>query len=149
MTSAVLMPASAQTVYGFLALLTNHALITGRRLRLEGLTPDGQGARIAIRGPLGIRRTAHTVVTNLKPPHGVGGTATVGRRTVAHVHWRIDHAGAGSRVTLTVTILHAGALDRLLLVLGGRWWLARSFDHAVALLHAALSTEEPRAQMAG
>ena len=148
-TSALLMRAPAHAVYGFLEPLANHALFTGRRLRLEGVSADGLGARIAIRGPLGIRRTAHTKVTNLEPPSRFGGTAAVGRRTMAYVHWGIDRAGAGSRVTLTATIVRAGVLDRLLLALGGKWWLARSFDRAVALLATALAVEEPCAQAAG
>jgi hypothetical protein len=78
------------------------------------------------------------------PPSGFGGTAAVGRRTVAYVHWGIDGAGTGSHVTLTATIVRAGALDRLLLLLGGRWWLARSFDRAVELLAAALSARRPK-----
>jgi hypothetical protein len=148
-TSAVLVSAPAHAVYGFLERLANHALITGGRLRLESVAADGLSARIAMRGPLGIRRTAHTAVTNLKPPSGFGGTAAVGRRTTAYVHWGIDRADTGSRVTLTATIVRAGVLDRLLLGLGGKWWLARSFDRAVALLAAALAAQEPCAQAAG
>lgn len=149
MTSAIWLPASAQAVYGFLEPLANHALITGRRLRLEGVAADGLRARIVIRGPLGIRRTAHTTVTDLRPPSGFGGTAAVGRRTIAYVHWGIAHTGDGSHVTLTATIVRAGVLDRLLLLLGGRWLLARSFDRAVALLASALAAQEPCPRVAG
>jgi hypothetical protein len=152
-TSALLMRAPAHVVYAFLARLPNHGLITGRRLRLESVTADGAGARIAMRGPLGIRRTARTRVTYLHPPCGFGGTAAVGRRTEAYVHWRIERAGTGSLVTLTATILRAGAVDRLLLTLGGRRWLGRSFDRALALLsvamESALDADEPYARMAG
>lgn len=152
-TSTMLMRAPADAVYAFLARLPNHGLITGRRLRLEDVTADGTGARIAMRGPLGIRRTARTRVTDLHPPRGFGGTAAVGRRTEAYVHWSIERARTGSIVTLTATILWAGAMDRLLLTLGGRRWLARSFDRALALLAVAMETTleagEPCARMAG
>lgn len=130
--------APASAVYDFLERLSNHALITGSGLRLEAVATDGKGARIALRGPLGIRRTARTCVTRLRRPRHFGGTAAVGRHTVAYVHWSIDQAGSGAVVTLSATILRAGPLDRLLLVLGGRRWLAHSFERAVILLGAAV-----------
>jgi hypothetical protein len=137
-TASAPVRAPADAVYDFLERLPNHALITGRGLRLEHVAPGGRCARIALRGPLGIRRTARTNVTRLLRPHGLGGTATVGRHTEAEVNWVIDRTPAGSLVTLTATILRAGAMDRLLLAFGGRWWLARSFTHAVALLAVAV-----------
>ncbi|MDN3358086.1 hypothetical protein QWU11_36290 [Actinomadura sp. DC4] len=133
-SSALPVRATANAVYDFLERLPNHALITGDDLRLEGVAPDGMSALISMRGPLGVRRTARTRVTTRHRPWAFGGTAAVGRRTVAYVHWAIERADAGSFVTLTATILRAGALDRLLLTIGGRQWLARSFDRAVALL---------------
>jgi hypothetical protein len=137
-TASAPVHAPVDVVYDFLERLPNHALITGRRLRLEDVSPDGRGARIALRGPLGIRRTARTSVTRLLRPGGFGGTAAVGRHTVAQVHWVIDQAGTGSLVTLTATILRAGAVDRMLLALGGRRWLGRSFQRAVTLLGTAV-----------
>jgi hypothetical protein len=139
-TATAPVSAPARAVYDFLERLPNHALITGSGLRLEGVTADGRGARIALRGPLGIRRTARTCVTRLHRPRHFGGTAQVGRRTVAYVHWTIDHAETGSRVTLTATILRAGPLDRLLLTLGGIRWLTRSFRRAIALLGTAVES---------
>jgi hypothetical protein len=141
-SSALLVRAPAHAVYDFLERLPNHALITGDGLRLEGVAADGMSALISMRGPLGIRRTARTRVTTRHRPWGFGGTAAVGRRTVAYVHWAIDCTDAGSLVALTATILRAGALDRLLLTIGGRQWLARSFDRAVALLGAAVEKAE-------
>jgi len=139
-TATAPMHVPARAVYDFLERLPNHALITGSGLRLEGVAADGRGARIALRGPLGIRRTARTCVTRLHRPRHFGGTAEVGRRTVAYVHWSIDHAETGSLVTLTATILRAGPLDRLLLTLGGRRWLARSFERTIALLGNAVES---------
>ncbi len=130
--------APAIAVFAFLEDLTNHELITGRELRLDGVSADGRGAAITIRGPLGLCRTASTLVTRLEPPSAFGGTAQVGRRTSARVLWRIEEAGAGAHVTLTATVLRAGPLDRLLLRLGGAWLLARGLDDAVRSLAAAL-----------
>ncbi|MGI8333914.1 hypothetical protein ACRYCC_28525 [Actinomadura scrupuli] len=133
-TSGMLMDVPAETVYGFLSRLPNHRSMGGRRFRLESLAEDRLGAKIVIRGPLGIRRTVETTITCLHPARGVGGTAAIGRRTVAHVHWTIDAAGERSRVALTATVLRIGALDRLLLAAGGRRWLARSFHRVLTLL---------------
>jgi hypothetical protein len=131
--------ASARAVYDFLERLPNHALITGGGLRLEGVAADGRGARISMRGPLGLRRTARTRVIVRRGPRAFGGTARVGRHTVAYVHWAIDAAGPdASLVTLSATVLRTGTLDRLLLAIGGRPWLARSFARAIVLLGVAV-----------
>lgn len=145
--------APARAIYDFLERLPNHALITGSGLRLEGIAADGRGARISMRGPLGLRRTARTRVIVRRRPRAFGGTARVGRHTVAYVHWGIDAVGPDvSLVTLSATVLRTGALDRLLLAAGGRPWLARSFARAVALLGAAVedtSDAEECARLAG
>lgn len=137
-TSALPINVPAEIVYAFLAHLPNHERLSDRRLRLVSLATDRLGGRITIRGPLGIRRTVETTVTELRPHVVVGGTATIGRRTAARVLWTIDGRGARSQIALTATITHLGRLDRLLLALGGRRWLAYSFDQAVARLAAAL-----------
>ena len=70
---------------------------------------------------------------------------------MAYVHWTIEPAGKGSRVTLTATIVRAGRVDRLLLAIGGRWWVNRCFARAITLLGAALKDPagEPCARAAG
>jgi hypothetical protein len=150
-TAALTVNAPPRTVYDFLERLPNHTLIGGHGLRLEDVAADGRAALISLCGPLGIHRTASTRVTTLRPPHRFGGTAVVGRRTMARVLWSIERAGAGSLVTLSATIVRAGPLDRLLLALGGRWWVARSFKRAIALLGAALegAAGETCARIAG
>jgi hypothetical protein len=137
------MEVPAETVYGFLSQLPNHQRMGGRRFRLKSLAVDRLGARIVIRGPLGIRRTVETTITCLHPSRGVGGTAVIGRRTVAHVHWTIHAAGERSHVALTATVLRIGTLDRLLLAAGGRRWLARSFHRVLIMLAATLGVLVP------
>jgi hypothetical protein len=137
-TAALPLNGLPHAVYDFLQRLPNHALIGGHGLRLDGVTDDGRAALITLRGPLGIRRTAYTTVTDLRPPHRFGGTALVGKHTKAYVTWTIEQAGTGSFVTLSATIVRAGPVDRLLLALGGRWWVARSFTQAIALLGTAV-----------
>ena len=134
MAAAAVLTISAEMAYDFLSHLPNHARIAGRRLRVESLATERLGGRIVIRGPLGLRRTAVTTITYLTPSRGVGGIAEVGRRTAGLVDWEIQRLAAGCRVTLRATIVRAGAFDRMLFALGGRWWLTRGFARAVALL---------------
>jgi hypothetical protein len=144
-TSELLIEAPAKTVYDFLSQLANHQRMGGHRFRLNTVAPDRLGATIVIRGPLGIHRTVQTTITCLRPARGVGGTATIGRQTVAHVHWTIHAANERSHVTLTATIVRTGMLDRLLLAAGGRRWLAHSFHRVLTLLSATIRTAAPDA----
>lgn len=76
---------AAAAVFGFLADLENHWLLTDRFVEVLTLdrSPDGgpaHGGRVRIRGPLGLARTAETRVAEADPPHSIAGTAAVGRR---------------------------------------------------------------------
>lgn len=148
-TASLTLAAPCDAVYDFLVRLPNHALIGGRGLRLDSVSGDGRSALISLHGPLGLRRTASTTVTIRDRPHGFGGTALVGRRTMAKVRWAIAPAGTGSRVSLTATIVRAGPMDRLLLAIGGRWWVARSFTRAIASLGKALESPDARTRTRG
>ena len=56
----------------------------------------------------------------------MSGTARSGR-TEAAIAWRLEATDGGTLVTLRADVLHAGALDRALLALGGRAWMRRRF----------------------
>ena len=140
----LLLAAAPEVVFTFLANLRNHRRMSDRYLRLTRLFPDQQGAWIVIGAPLGLRRTARTVLTSACAPAWLVGTAAVGRRTSALVRWSIERRGECSRVALTATVLDAGRLDRLLLALGGRWWLRRRFECALARLAQAFGATDNR-----
>lgn len=116
-----------ERVYELVADIGRHAQIMDRRLRFGGVDAERRGGRIVIAGPLGLRRVAHTAVTADQAPHRFGGVAAVGPRTLALAHWRIAPAPGGATVVLEATPLRLGALDRLLLALGGRRWLRDAF----------------------
>lgn len=139
-------PQSPRHVHAFLVDLGNHWRLSDRYLRLEHIDPDQRGARIVIGSPVGLRRTARTTVTS-RDDLRLAGSAAVGRRTTAHVHWTVEPHDGGARIRLGATVLRAGALDRALLALGGRWWLRRRFDRVLGLLAAALA--QPQAQPPG
>ena len=128
-----------ERVYRFLEQLENHFRLNDKYLRVESLRLDRQGATITIRAPGGLRRTASTEVTTAIPPRRFGGTVTATTRTQAGAWWTIEPSGGGALVALHAEILPRGILDRLLLALGGRWWLERRCRRVVARLGAELA----------
>jgi hypothetical protein len=129
-----------ERVYRFLARLDNHWRLNDEYLRVESLRPDRSGATISIRGPGGLRRTASTQVTTAVPPREFGGTVTTSTRTRAGARWTIEPDVDGTRVALQAAILPRGMVDRLLLALGGRWWLERRCERVVGRLDDALAS---------
>lgn len=121
-----------------LARRKNHWLLANRFIEVLSLDrgADGRarGGQVRMHGPLGTLRTASTEVVVADPPHEMVGTAEVARRTRARVWWRLMRSDDGTAVSLAATIETAGGLDRLLLLLGGRAWLARRFTDVVARL---------------
>ena len=130
---------SPEDVYRFLERLENHWRLNDEYLRVESLRPDRRGATITLRAPGGLRRTAHTEVTTALAPRQFGGTITPTTRTRAGAWWTIEPTGDGARVALQATIFPRGLVDRILLALGGRWWLERRCERVVARLGVALA----------
>lgn len=125
--------ASPETVFAFLADLDQHWRLADdfELLKLNG----GDGGRVRMRGPFGIRRTADTHVTDLSPPHGMSGTARLGSRTHARVSWGLRPIHGGRTcLELSAEVLDASLLDRLLLAAGGRAWLERHFARIIERL---------------
>lgn len=127
-----------ERAYAFVVALENHWQFHDRYLRLERLADAGTGGRIRVSTPLGVGRTARTEVTRTVEPRLVSGTASVGARTRARVSWTIDPHPRGARIALAADLLDVGSLDRLLLSLGGRWWLRRRFERVLERLVIAL-----------
>jgi hypothetical protein len=114
--------------FGLLAELDQHWRFAGDFvdvLRLDGPAGARTGGVLRVRGPLGIRRTATTCLVSARAPCTLQGTATTAHGTSAWIDWTLSDAPSGTIVELTVTIVHAGTLDRVLLALGGRAWLRR------------------------
>ena len=134
--AAALIPAPPDEVFEFLCDLSNHWLLTGRHLTVVGLDGDADGATVQIRGPLGLRRTAHTHVTASRRPRLMIGIAQLGDGTRARVSWTLAGRMNQTRVRLAADVEHAAPLDRVLLALGGKLWMRRVFRRALARLAA-------------
>lgn len=129
-------PATPEAVFRFLSHLANHWKLADRWIEVVELD-DGSG-RVRMRGPLGLSRTARTIVVDAQPDHVMHGTAELGR-TRALIGWELSEDSGGTAVRLSATIERAGWMDRLLLTLGGRRWMERRFDAILATLAAHFS----------
>ena len=139
-SSAIAAP--ADEVLRFLIDLENHVRLAPGSvevLSLDRRPHVGVRALVRLRGPLAIQRMAATELLQAPAPDSIVGRARIGDSTRASVSWKIHRRTAGSTVTLCATIDEAGPLDRLLLSLGGRRWLARRFTAALEHLSVQLA----------
>jgi hypothetical protein len=136
-----LVPAGREAVFAFLADLRNHWLVAGRWISVVALDGNGDGGCVRLCGPLGLRRTARTLVLLADPPARLEGNAELGR-TRARVSWTLHEHADGTLVRLRANIERAGAGDRLLLALGGRAWLRRRFAATLAHLAATVARDD-------
>jgi uncharacterized protein YndB with AHSA1/START domain len=130
--ATAVVPAPPEEVFEFLSDLSNHWRLVDRFV--EVLSVDGDSGRVRLQGPFGVRRTVRTHVTSAEAPHLIVGVAELGSGTRGRVSWRLDAAGAGTRVRLAASVESASRFDRLLLALGGRVWMRRRFAFGLARL---------------
>jgi hypothetical protein len=129
--------ATPEEVFAFLSRLENHWRLAGPWIdvvHLQGSPDGGDGGAVRIRGPLGLSRTARTAVLRADPPREMCGRAEVGSRTRARVTWTLAPEDGATRVHLEAEVEEAGALDRLLLSLGGEAWLRGRFRAVLSRL---------------
>jgi len=126
-------PVPPSEVLGRLEHLEAHWALADRWVEVLSLHPaDGRAtaAVVRLRGPMGVRRIAHTRVLSADGD-GLRGEARLGR-TRAAVRWALAPDGPGAtRVRLEADVVACGPLDRLLLAAGGRRWLAARFRSAL------------------
>jgi hypothetical protein len=128
--------AEPEDVYAFLRTLGNHVELM--RGAAEPGSVHDDGAVLRLQGPLGIRRHVQTRLTYTSDPDSIVGTAQAGAATRGIVTWTISPADGGSRVEVAARAETLGRLDRLLLLAGGRRWLARSLRVALERLERSL-----------
>jgi uncharacterized protein YndB with AHSA1/START domain len=130
--ATAVVPAPADEVFAFLSDLSNHWRLVDRFV--DVLSVDGSAGLVRLRGPLGVRRTVRTRVTEAVEPSLIVGTAELGTRTCGLVRWSLSSEGDGTRVRLTASVERASLPDRLLLVLGGRAWMRRRLAFGLSRL---------------
>jgi hypothetical protein len=118
--------AAPEAVFAFLSDLGNHWKLTGRWV--EAVALNHEDGSVRIHGPLGLRRTARTMVVDATPSHVIHGTAELSGGTVARIAWELSEDVDGTAVRLSADVEHAALPDRLLLALGGRTWMTRRFQ---------------------
>ena len=142
-----------ERVFEFLSHLGNHWRVADPFVEVltlessEGGAPDGGTVRV--RGPLGLRRTATTKVVAARPPRLMIGTAELSGGTRARVSWTLAARLGDTRVRLAAELDHATPLDRVLLALGGRRWLAHRFAGTLDRLARALDSSVVPVHRAG
>jgi uncharacterized protein YndB with AHSA1/START domain len=148
--AAAVIAAPPEEVFAFLSDLRNHWLLADRFVEVLTLeASDGgraDGARVRVRGPLGVRRTATTRVVAAREPRLLIGTAELANGTRARVSWVIAGRLGSSRVRLAAELERARPLDRLLLAAGGRWWLRRRFASTLERLAHELAERDEATQ---
>ena len=141
-TAAIAAP--REEVFTFLSALENHWAVAGRWIEVAALDADGQGGRVRIRTPLGLRRTVTTRVEVVDAPRSLRGIASLGR-TRAEVSWTLRPGETGGTdVRLAAFVRDAGRLDRVLLALGGAHWMRHLFAVTLARLANTLSVRAPQ-----
>jgi uncharacterized protein YndB with AHSA1/START domain len=123
--------APQDAVFNFLADLENHWLLDDcfvAVLNLDRPVDGGpaRGGSVRMMGPLGLQRTAHTRVVEVKPRSTIAGTALVGH-TEARVRWTLNGVPDGTLVRLEARVERRAPLDALLLAMGGRRWMQHRF----------------------
>src|SRR4051794_31717915 len=123
--ATAIVPGPPEEGFDFLSDLANHWRLVDRFVEVRSL--DGDSGVVRLRGPFGIRRTVRTHVTVARSPRLIIGVAELPSGTRARVSWTLAGRLGETRVRLAAEIEHAGPLDRVLLVLGGRVWMRRRF----------------------
>jgi hypothetical protein len=125
-----------QDVYALLSDLREHWRLAGPWV--DPVELGSEGGVVRLTGPLGVSRTARTLVVRTQAPTLLEGEAILGT-TRAAVRWSLLPDGDGTRVELRAEVLAAGPLDRVLLALGGRRWLRGRFRATLRRLAAAVA----------
>jgi carbon monoxide dehydrogenase subunit G len=128
-------PATPEAVFRFLSDLKNHWKLANSWIHVVELDDGGrQGGRVRMHGPLGLRRTARTVVVDAQPTHIIHGTAELSGGTFAQISWDLSEDADGTSVRLSAHVEQLAAIDRALLALGGRAWMEKLFERILARL---------------
>ena len=135
--------APREAIFALLADLAAHWSLSNHWTEVRELGADG--GTIRLQGPFGIRRTAHVQVRRREAPWLVEGEARLGGGTQARVAWELTPVGdERTDVRLSAWVETATWYDLLLLVAGGRRWLAWRFAATLGRLEATVGAAAPQ-----
>jgi hypothetical protein len=102
--------------------------------RVVTLQPAGDPCEARLRLPFGLRLLASMHVKPSRRGRLVTCEIRVGRRTVAWATWILSPDRGTTEVDLAIQLESRSLVTRLVLLLGGRRWIARRLDTALATL---------------
>jgi hypothetical protein len=102
--------------------------------RIGDLQPAGDRCEARLRLPLGVRPHASVRVKPSRSGRVLTTEVELGRRTVAWATWILTPGRGTTEVDVAVQPESRGLATRLALLLGGRRWIARRLDIALATL---------------
>lgn len=132
-------PGAPERIFRFLESLDHHLDLIDERV--DRVASDPAGARVRLRGPLGVRRTIGITLIYADSPDTVVTSVQSEGGTRGAIRWSIQHSDGGSWVQV---VGHAGSLaplDRLLVRLGARRWLTRSLELVLERLDQRMGHE--------
>ena len=102
--------------------------------RIGDLQPAGDRCEARLRLPLGVRAHASVRVKPSRTGRVLTTEVELGRRTVAWATWILTPGRGTTEVDVALQLESRGLAARLALLLGGRRWIARRLDVALATL---------------
>jgi hypothetical protein len=124
----------ADPLYGLLSNPANQWRLAASFADVVALAPVGDRCDARLHFPLGMRVHASAHVKPSRTGRLVTTEVRFGRRTVAWVTWILTSDRGTTEVDLAVQLDSRSLVTRLVLLLGGRRWIARRLDMALATL---------------
>jgi hypothetical protein len=126
--------ADGGTLHALLCDPVNQWRLATSFARVLALQPAGDRCDARLRLPFGVRVPASVHVKPSRRGRLVTSEIRVGRRTVAWATWILSPDRGTTEVDLAVQLESRSLVTRLALLLGGRRWIARRLDTALATL---------------
>ena len=110
--------------------------------RVGDLRPAGDRCEARLRLPLGVRAHASVRVKPSRSGRVLTTEVKLGRRTIAWATWVLTPGRGTTEVDAALQLESRSLAARLVLLLGGRRWIARRLDLALATLATAAHVAE-------
>jgi hypothetical protein len=126
--------ADADALHGLLANPANQWRLATAFADIAGLEPAGERCDARLRLPLGVRRHASMHVKPSRRHRLLTTELRLSHRTVAWITWILTSDPGTTEVDLAIQPESRSLVTRLALLLGGRRWITRRLELALATL---------------